>query len=70
MSDMFSVTDLEKIDELQKELKYRRHVYPRLIAKGKMTIATSDRRTRVLKAILQDYEKKASPDAAGPEISP
>ena len=55
MPDMFAPTRDEKIAELEKELKYRLHVYPRLIAKGTMRQVTADRRNEVMAAILADY---------------
>lgn len=60
MSDLFGpveVTRREKIQCLQRELKYRVRVYSRRVAEGKMTQKLADRELRVMKAILADYEK-------------
>lgn len=44
-----------KIVELERELKMRRGVYPRLIRQQKMTQRQAEARIDTLKAILQDY---------------
>lgn len=44
-----------KIVELERELKKRRHVYPRLIAQHKLDRRTAETRILILEAILEDY---------------
>ncbi len=42
---------------VDRELKYRRRVYPRLIAAGKMTDGFAAAQIAVFEAILEDYAK-------------
>jgi len=44
-----------KITELERELKLRRHVYPRLIGKGRISKRTANEQYLILQAILEDY---------------
>lgn len=44
-----------KIVELERELKKRKYVYPRLIAKHRLDRRTAEERILVLQAILEDY---------------
>lgn len=60
MPDPF--TRAEKRAELKRELRARAHVYPRLIASGRVAQATADRQTAILQAILDDYQE---PDLFG-----
>lgn len=55
MSDMFAVTKDEKIAELERELKMRRHVYPRLVERKKLHHQTAARQIEILTSILKDY---------------
>ena len=60
MADLFTgdaIPVSEKIEELKHELRQRAHVYPRLVAKKRMTQAKADRRVEVMQAILADYEQ-------------
>lgn len=50
-------TQADKKAAVERELKYRRRVYPRLIANGKMTDGLARTQIAVFEAILQDYEK-------------
>lgn len=45
----------EKIDEIQRELRVRRKVFPRLIKAGELTREEADRRDRIFESILDDY---------------
>lgn len=45
----------DKIKELERELKMRHAVYPKLIARGRMTREESTRRIVILRAIMADY---------------
>jgi len=42
---------------VERELTYRRRVYPRLIASGKMTDGFAAAQIAVFEAILEDYAK-------------
>ncbi|MFO7287722.1 MAG: hypothetical protein C0P79_012775 [Gammaproteobacteria bacterium] len=44
-----------KIVELERELKKRKYVYPRLIKKNRLDRRTAEERILVLEAILEDY---------------
>ena len=50
-------TQADKKAAVERELKYRRRVYPRLIANGKMTDGFAQTQIELFEAILQDYEK-------------
>lgn len=49
----FSAT--EKHAAIERELKYRRRVYPRMIAEGKMTDGFAAAQIAVFEAIAADY---------------
>lgn len=63
MSDLFpgpATTDIQledKIEELEREIKYRWSVYGRMVANGKMRQEVMDRRILVMRAILEDYRR-------------
>lgn len=48
-----------KLAAVERELKYRRRVYPRLIAEGKMTDGLASTQILVFEAIADDYRKLA-----------
>jgi hypothetical protein len=50
----FSTKD--KIDELERELRQRERVYPRLLSEGKLNPNDARRQIWILQAILADYE--------------
>ena len=52
---MFTMTD--KKNAIERELKYRRRVYPRLIAAGKMTDGLAQTQIALFEEILDDYSK-------------
>lgn len=52
---MFTMDDKKKA--VERELAYRRRVYPRLIASGKMTDGFAATQIAIFEAILADYEK-------------
>jgi hypothetical protein len=54
---MYSETD--KLRCIERELKYREHVYPRLVSAGKMTKTLMKREIELLQAIRADYEPRA-----------
>lgn len=49
----------EKLAAVERELKYRRHVYPRLVASGKMTDELSKKQIAMFEAIAADYRAAA-----------
>ena len=49
------VTLHHKIDELKRELKMRRRLYPRWVEKGTLNPVDADIRIKILRAILNDY---------------
>ena len=53
----FSYTD--KLKCIERELKYRHHVYPKLVSAGKMTKTLMRRELELLEAVREDYEKMA-----------
>lgn len=57
----FSVADKRR--EAERELAQRRHVYPRLVAAGKLTQTKADHQIAVMTAIAADY---AEPDLFAP----
>lgn len=52
------LTDQEKLDALERELKYRRRVYPRLVAAGKMTASFAAKQERIFEEIAEDYRDR------------
>ena len=44
-----------KIDELEREIKVRRRVYPRWVEAKKLNAGTADVRIKIMMAILKDY---------------
>lgn len=60
------ITDREKAECAEREVKQRRRVYPRFVADGRMTQAFADRQTEVMEAIASDYRERADrEDAVG-----
>lgn len=49
----------EKYQVALREAKLRRDVYPRLIAKGKMSFQEAQRQTDIMREIAADYDKLA-----------
>ena len=52
MSQLFPPTIEDQIAEVERELKLRRHVYPRHVAAKKMSQPTADRHITVMEAVL------------------
>jgi len=46
-----------KLEAIERELRYRRRVYPRLIAEGKMTEHLARAQIGTLEAIAEDYRE-------------
>ena len=63
MPDLFprirtdEITVEQKVDELRREIKTRRRVYPRWVAQGKLKPDVADLRIKILVAMVRDYEK-------------
>lgn len=49
----------DKMREAQKEVGYRRFVYPKLVASGKMSQADADRRIAIMDEMAADYGRAA-----------
>jgi hypothetical protein len=60
-SDRFTPTD--KLKVVQREVDFRRYVYPRRVADGKMRQAEADYQLAVMEAILEDCRKRLAPVA-------
>lgn len=62
-SDMFppatkdDVTTDHKIKELERELRYRWHVYPRMVDAQKMNQQNADKQILIIEAIIEDYQR-------------
>jgi hypothetical protein len=52
-------TTEDKRQAIDRELRYRRHVYARRVANGQMTQQLADRQIAVMEAILADYQQAA-----------
>jgi hypothetical protein len=50
-------TVAEKLRSIERELRLRQRVYPRLIARGEMSEANAQREIAVLEAIAADYRR-------------
>lgn len=50
-----------KIAELQREMQYRKRLYPRWVEAGKMKQAKADIQIRTLEAIIADYQVRVWP---------
>lgn len=51
---VISVTD--QIAEVERELNYRRWVYPKWVASSRMKAADADRRLRAMEAVLESLK--------------
>lgn len=52
----------EKAAECSRELRQRRHVYPRLIADGRLSQEAAARQISLMEDMLQDYQQRAELD--------
>jgi hypothetical protein len=57
------ITAVDKMQCAERELRYRRHVYGRLVERGKMTREQADRELELMAAIAEDYREVAAEDA-------
>ena len=55
-------TTAEKRACAERELKQRKHVYPRLISQGRMSQEFADRQIALMQAIAADYAEPDAPD--------
>jgi hypothetical protein len=55
-----AVTNKEKLECCERELKFRFRVYDRLIVRGKMTEAQKAREIELMSAIVEDYRALAA----------
>lgn len=53
-------TAQDKLEAVERELAFRRRVYERRVADGKMTQQLADRQIAVFEAIADDYDQKAA----------
>jgi len=53
----------EKLKALERELAYRRRVYPRLVASGRMSQREADEQVSVFEAIAKDYRDQIEVEA-------
>lgn len=49
------VTNRDKLECAERELKFRFRVYDRLVMRGKMTKAEQEREIELMSAIVEDY---------------
>lgn len=62
MADLFCddrFVPSDKLKALERELGYRRRVFPRRVAEGKMKQADADREIAIFEAIAADYRTRA-----------
>lgn len=60
MSERLPFTAQQKADAAVREVKYRKRVFDRRVAEGKMTFAKAAYETDIMQAIADDYEKLAA----------
>jgi hypothetical protein len=53
------ITATDKLQCAEREVKYRRRVYGRLVERGKMAKRDSERELELMEAIAEDYRKLA-----------
>ena len=53
------ISAADKMECAERELRYRRRVYGRLVDRGKMTKAQADRELELMEAIALDYRALA-----------
>lgn len=59
-------TPVTKLACVERELKYRRRVYARMVETGKMSFAEAQQQIAIMKEIVEDYRKLAS--SAAPQL--
>lgn len=58
MPDLFPITDVDKLACIEREIKFRKYVYPRRIENGTMTQEKADREIAIMNVIAEDYRRK------------
>lgn len=58
------VTVATKLAELNRELGFRRRLYPKWVESGRLSAERADAQLRVLEAVLADYQVSAWPQTA------
>lgn len=53
------VTTADKLACVERELKYRKRVYARLVDEGKMSQGKATLELSIMQAIIEDYQKEA-----------
>lgn len=53
------ITTNDKIKEIERELKMRKDVFPRLVLQGKISQSIVDKRIKIMEEILKDYKEKS-----------
>jgi len=64
------ITITEQIDCVQRELRYRRRVYERRVAEGKMTAQLADREIARMSAVLETLQGIRLKQDAGFQLLP
>ncbi|WP_246272621.1 hypothetical protein [Phyllobacterium pellucidum] len=59
---MTEITNKDKAECAEREVKQRQRVYSRWVADGRMAQAFADRQIAVMQAIAQEYRAKADAD--------
>ncbi len=49
----------DKLASIEREIRYRRRVYPRFVANGQMSQQMADTQLRLMQEIAEDYRKLA-----------
>jgi hypothetical protein len=60
-------TARQKLECIEREIKYREWVYPRRVAEGKMTQGQADKQLGLMEEIAEDYRDQVEVDE--PELS-
>jgi hypothetical protein len=53
-------SDDDKLRAVEREIKYRRRVYGRLVEEGRMIRAKADEGIAIMEAIAEDYREKVA----------
>ncbi len=53
----------EKLKALEREIAYRRRVYPRLVANGRMSQREADEQVAIFETIAKDYRDQIETEA-------
>lgn len=61
MSELFAYTSVDLIGCAEREVKMRERVYPRWVAKGRMTQEKADRELALMKAIVAKLKGEPEP---------